>query len=154
MAEIGDYLQTIAGNCSFTNQYFEGTQNETNLDLSGVTIADVVFYYRNIETFAETLNQGGKIQYGDYPLAIEIMQIQPNLDDKTIDLGATYETLKGYAREVVKRIFDSVEFQQVEKQNLNQTYDLLLFRDQYDEIMIGVQITGTFRLNLNIDNCV
>lgn len=154
MAEISDYIETIAGACSFTNQYFEGTQNETNLDLSGITIADTVFYYRNIETFAETLNQGGKIQYGDYPLGIEIMQIQPNLDDKTINLGATYETLKGYAREVIKRIFDSVEYQQVEKQNTNQSYDLLLFRDSYDEIMIGVQITGTFRLNLNIDNCV
>lgn len=151
---LSDYIKTIAGTMSTPVTFMQGTEWETNINLDNTTVFPVL-YFRNYLTATYTRDRAGRILYADYPITIDFMQKQDELDEETSDLdNDVFSVLNDLANEFLKRIYNSSEYQAVANQQGQQQYNILAFRDRYDVIVAGMQLNASIRLDLGDDSCV
>ena len=150
---LSDYIENISNQLSTTVTYEEGKEWEVNLELDNIETFPVL-YFRNYLSATYTRDRAGRILYADYPITIEIMSKQNYLDDTTSNLDDTiFNSLTLLANEFIARVYASSEYQTPANQVSNQVYNLLAFRDKYDVIVAGIQLTTTLRLYLGEDSC-
>lgn len=152
---IADYIENIASAISSPPiTYIEGKVWEANYALDNVSVFPVI-YFRNFLTASYTFSKAGGLLYADYPISIEFLLQQDELDEQGSSIDDTIiNTLTPLANEFIKRIYESDEYQNVAAQSDNQQFNLLYFRDRYDVIVGGIELNTTIRLLIDSTTCL
>jgi hypothetical protein len=152
---ISDYIKTIVDAISSpSHTYIEGKVWEANQQLDTITTFPVI-YFKNFLTASYTYSKSGRILYADYPVSIEFLMKQDELDQHGSDIDdEIIEALIPTVNQFIQRVYQSTEFQDVAEQTNNQTWQPLYFRDRYDIISAGIEVNTNIRLILDSQICL
>jgi hypothetical protein len=151
---IREYVENIANALSI--EYDESDIHELLINLEDISdlTGFPVCHYDPFTITDFSKSRGRRFKFQKESLVLNFIDIQPNLDDKAIDLRTIIDNLEDQAHTFVSKIESSVNWQEVGDQDTGISYQLRREREKFDSICVVVTlIIPNLKLDLNIAYC-